>query len=232
MPDGQLHPVRLRQEPTRLIERAGLLGGVEEEASARRAPPPRQGSARAAADRFPVAGGTAGRTCGPAKPSTSCAAGSGTSCAPSGCRGGPSSSRGAATRSKNSEDLTDRQAAKLAWIAKHNSQLYRAYLLKEQLRLVFQHRGAEAVTMLDAWLEWARRSKNPAFIDLYRRIKKHRTGIIASVTHGLSNGLTESVNTKLRILTRIAYGFRSTDNLIALCLLDRGGHCPALPGRK
>ena len=40
-----------------------------------------------------------------------------------------------------------------------------------------------------------------------------------------------SVNTKLRLLTRIAYGFRSTDNLIALCLLDRGGHCPPLPGR-
>lgn len=41
---------------------------------------------------------------------------------------------------KNREDLTDRQATKLAWIAKHNHRLYRAYLLKEQLRLVFQHR--------------------------------------------------------------------------------------------
>jgi hypothetical protein len=30
----------------------------------------------------------------------------------------------------------------------------------------------------------------------------------------------------------MAYGFRSTDNLIALCLLDRGGHCPSLPGRQ
>jgi hypothetical protein len=49
--------------------------------------------------------------------------------------------------------------------------------------------------------------------------------------HGLSNGLTESVNTKLRLITRMAYGFSSTDNLIALCLLDRGGYCPPLPGR-
>ena len=81
------------------------------------------------------------------------------------------------------------------------------------------------------WLGWARRSRIPAFVDLYYRIKKNRAGIIASVTHGLSNGLTESVNTKLRLLTRMAYGFRSTDNLIALCLLDRGGHCPPLPGR-
>ncbi len=85
--------------------------------------------------------------------------------------------------------------------------------------------------MLDAWLAWARRCQIPAFVELYHRIKRHRTGIIASLTHGLSNGLTESVNTKLRLLTRIAYGFRSTDNLIALCLLDRGGYCPPLPGR-
>lgn len=132
---------------------------------------------------------------------------------------------------KNPEDLTDRQAARLAWIAKHNHRLYRGYLLKEQLRLVFQHRGDQAVAMLDAWLAWARRSQIPAFVELYHRIKKHRVGIVAAVTHGLSNGLTESVNTKLRLLTRIAYGFRSTDNLIALCLLDRGGYCPPLPGR-
>ena len=132
---------------------------------------------------------------------------------------------------KNPQDLTSRQAGKLAWIAKHNSTLYRAYMLKEQLRLVFQHRGEQAVAMLDAWLAWARRSQIPAFVELYYRINKNRTGIIASVTHGLSNGLTESINTKLRLLTRIAYGFRSTDNLIALCLLDRGGHCPPLPGR-
>jgi transposase len=133
---------------------------------------------------------------------------------------------------KNPEDLTDRQAAKLAWIAKHNNRLYRAYLLKEQLRLVFRHRGGEAVAMLDAWLACARRSQIPAFVELYHRIKKHRAGIVAAVTHGLSNGLTESVNTKLRLLTRMAYGFRSTNNLIALCLLDRGGHCPPLPGRN
>ena len=132
---------------------------------------------------------------------------------------------------KNPEDLTDRQAGKLAWIAQHNQQLYRAYLLKEQLRLVFAHRGNQAVAMLDAWLAWARRCQIPAFVELYHRIKRHRHRIIASVTHGLSNGLTESVNTKLRLITRIAYGFRNTDNLIALCLLDRGGHCPPLPGR-
>ncbi len=42
---------------------------------------------------------------------------------------------------KNPEDLTARQAAKLAWIAATNSRLYRAYLLKEQLRAVFAIKG-------------------------------------------------------------------------------------------
>ena len=78
--------------------------------------------------------------------------------------------------SKNPQELTARQAGKLAWIARHNHQLYRAYLLKEQLRLVFQHRGDEAVTMLDAWLAWARRCRLPAFVELYHRIKTHRPG--------------------------------------------------------
>ena len=45
----------------------------------------------------------------------------------------------------------------------------------------------------------------------------------------LSNGLVESTNTKIRVLTRIAYGFTNTDHLIALALLARGGHCPPSP---
>jgi hypothetical protein len=31
--------------------------------------------------------------------------------------------------------------------------------------------------------------------------------------------------------TRIAFGFRSPDALVALAMLDLGGMCPPLPGR-
>jgi Transposase len=41
---------------------------------------------------------------------------------------------------KNNDDLTGRQMVKLAWIAKHNNRLYRAYLLKEELRLFRRQR--------------------------------------------------------------------------------------------
>jgi transposase len=132
---------------------------------------------------------------------------------------------------KNPQNLTETQQASLARVSVVNKSLYRAYLLKEEFRLIFQLRGAEAITALDGWCSWARRCRIPAFVELYGRIKKHRSTIEATLTHGLSNALVESTNTKLRLLTRMAYGFRSTDNLIALCLLDRGGYCPPLPGR-
>jgi transposase len=59
----------------------------------------------------------------------------------------------------------------------------------------------------------------------------HRQAIDAALDHGLSQGLIESTNTKIRLLTRIAFGFRSPEALIALAMLALGGHRPALPGR-
>jgi transposase len=49
--------------------------------------------------------------------------------------------------------------------------------------------------------------------------------------NNLSNALVESTNTKLRVLHRMAFGFKKPEHLIALALLDRGGYCPPLPGR-
>ncbi len=133
---------------------------------------------------------------------------------------------------KNPSNLTDRQRQSLAHVQAVNKTLYRAYLLKEQFRLIWQLRGTEALAALDDWLSWARRCRIPEFVDLYRRILRHRPTIEATLIHGLSNALVESTNTKIRVLARMAYGFKKPDNLIALALLDRGGYCPPLPGRS
>ena len=87
------------------------------------------------------------------------------------------------------------------------------------------------IALLDAWLRWASRSQLPSFVKLARSIRKHRVGVDAALLHGLSNARVESVNTKLRLLTRIAFGFRSPEALVALAMLDLGGMCPPLPGR-
>jgi transposase len=133
---------------------------------------------------------------------------------------------------KNPENLTERQQAKLAWVAKTDPRLHRAYLLKEGLRLVFQLDPGEAPEALQTWIGWARRCRIPAFVDLQRKIVKHKASILAAIEHGLSNGRIESVNTKIRLTTRIAFGFRSPHALIALAMLNLGGYRPLLPGRN
>ncbi len=132
---------------------------------------------------------------------------------------------------KNPEDLTEHQQAKLAWISAANTRLYRAYLLKEQLRQAIRLKGRRAIAMIHRWLAWAARSRIDAFVSLGRRIRKNLPGIEAAMRHNLSNALIESTNTKLRVLHRMAFGFKKPEHLVALALLDRGGYCPPLPGR-
>lgn len=132
---------------------------------------------------------------------------------------------------KNPEHLTDRQAAKLDWIAKTHPVLHRAWALKEGLRTVFRLGGTAGIEALGRWLAWAARCRIPGFVRLGQRIRAQRDPIEASLRCGLSSGLIESTNTKIRVLTRMAYGFKSPNALISLALLTLGGHQPDLPGR-
>jgi transposase len=133
---------------------------------------------------------------------------------------------------KNPENLSENQQAKLAWIAATDPRLYRAYLPKEGLRLVFTLPHTAAIEALDRWVSWARRCRITSFVKLQRSIVKHRARILAAIEHNLSNGLIESTNTKIRLITRIAFGFRSPEALIALTMLNLGGHRPTLPSRR
>jgi transposase len=133
---------------------------------------------------------------------------------------------------KNPDDLNGLRRHQLDWIARTDSKLWRAYLLKEGLRYVFAVKGEEVKEALDRWLSWARRSQLPSFVYLAKRITKHRQAIDANLEHGLLQGLIESTNTKIRLLTRIAFGFHGPQPLIALALLALGSHPPQLPGRN
>jgi transposase len=71
-----------------------------------------------------------------------------------------------------------------------------------------------------------------AFVGLQRRIVKHRDAIDVALDTGISQGLIESTNTKIRLLTCLAFGFHGHRPLIALALLALGAHPPQRPGRN
>jgi transposase len=130
---------------------------------------------------------------------------------------------------KNPENLTDRQTAKLADIQHTNARLYRAYLLKEQLRQIYRLPAEQAIELLERWLKWARRSRMKPFVKLARTITEQHAGITAAIRHGLSNARVEAINTQIRLITRRAFGFHTPHALIALAMLSLSDLCPPLP---
>ena len=125
---------------------------------------------------------------------------------------------------KAPENLTDRQRVALARVQQINAQLYRAYLLKEQLRELYHlDDPARAPAHLDAWLAWASRSKLKPFVRLARTLRRYRDGILAAVTLGLTNARLEGLHAKVRLLSHRSFGFHSATPLIALIYLCCAG---------
>jgi transposase len=122
------------------------------------------------------------------------------------------------------------QLALLAEVQQANKALYRGFLLKEELRLLYELEDPRlAPTHLDAWLAWASRSKLEPFVGLARTIRQHREGILAAITLGLTNGRLEGLNSRIRLISHRSFGFHSAAPLIALVYLCCSGIRIALP---
>ena len=131
---------------------------------------------------------------------------------------------------KAPERQTIGQLATLAEVQAANRQLYRAFLLREELRLLYHLPDpALAPDHLDAWLAWATRSRLKPFVRLARTLRQHRDGILAAIRLGLSNGRLEGLNSKIRLISHRAFGFHSADPLIALVYLYCAGVTIDLP---
>ena len=116
------------------------------------------------------------------------------------------------------------QLAALGEVQQANRGLYRAFLLKEELRALYHLEDPRAAPEhLAAWLAWASRSRLKPFVKLARTVRRHREGILAAVRLGLSNGRLEGLNSKVRLISHRSFGFHSAAPLIALVYLCCGG---------
>lgn len=132
---------------------------------------------------------------------------------------------------KDPGKLTGGQQESLAVIKKTNGPLYRAYLIKEQLREVFRVKGERGRRLLAGVIAWASRSRIPEMVDLARKLRRFAVLIGNTLDTGVTSALAENTNTHISVLARRAYGFHSPEALIAMIELTRGGLCPPLPGR-
>lgn len=134
---------------------------------------------------------------------------------------------------KAPEHLTGNQQAKVAMIAENNKRLYRAYRMKETLRLLLKIKDVEeAAAELKRWLWWASHSRIDAFKKLYLKIKRHREHILNTIRLGMSNARIEATNNKIKLIVRKAYGFRNIQNMLDMVYLVCSDLRVPLPNRK
>lgn len=130
---------------------------------------------------------------------------------------------------KKPENLTTNQRTSLAAIAADNKQLYKGYLMKEQLREAFRVKGDHGKALLAGLISWARRSQIPEFAKLAKTLARFRPLIRNTMDHGPSNGRAEALNAQLNALISRARGFRSAQALMAMADFVYGGLCPDSP---
>jgi transposase len=118
-------------------------------------------------------------------------------------------------------------------IRAEREELHTAYLLKEELRDLFQIIDpSQAADYLRAWIQRASASGSTAFKALAQKIVRHAPGIIAAVELGLSNGRSEGINTKIRVIQRRGYGHPKSQSLATMIYLCCSGIDVSLPTQR
>jgi len=69
----------------------------------------------------------------------------------------------------------------------------------------------------------------PEFVELGRKIKRHKDAIHNSFKYRLTNARVEAINNKIKVTIRMGYGYRDIDGFISLVKLKCGGYDVKLP---
>lgn len=110
---------------------------------------------------------------------------------------------------RNPENLRDEQSSKLDELLDANAPLATVYILKAQLKeLWYAPDEKTARTRWKHWLSMAEESGIDALQTFAKRLSKYLEGIVSSAIYRLNTSVLEGMNNKIKVLKRMAYGYR------------------------
>lgn len=113
---------------------------------------------------------------------------------------------------RNPENLKGNQAKQLKALLELNEPLMLVYLMKAQLKELWYAKSPRAARWrFTRWVKQAHASGLEPLIRFARRLKPYAEGIIASATDRLNTSVLEGVNNRIKVIKRMAYGFRDSD---------------------
>lgn len=104
------------------------------------------------------------------------------------------------------------QQVRLDEVLAANQSLMTVYVMKEQLKTLWTSSTPRAWRA--AWKQWmahASESNIPPLMQFARRLRGYWRGILSRVRWPMHTGRLEGVNNKIKVLKRMAYGYRDSD---------------------
>ena len=113
---------------------------------------------------------------------------------------------------KNEDDLTKKQEEILKNVYEADAVLKRAHQLKEQFRAIFETTQAmeEARKKLQKWI--CKAYKHEMFSGVITNMKTWLTPVLKYFVNRTTNGPSEGINNKVKLIKRRGYGFRNFGN--------------------
>ena len=110
---------------------------------------------------------------------------------------------------RNRQNLTEESAVRLDELLAVNAPLMTVYVLKNQLKeLWYAPNEEEAYHRWNQWYQMAEQSGLAPLKRFAKRLSRYLEGIIASARYRLSTGILEGMNNRIKVIKRMAYGYR------------------------
>lgn len=116
---------------------------------------------------------------------------------------------------KRYRNLSERQIERLDELMKNNENLYKSYLLKEQISDIFDEEDHEnALKRISEWIKNVQESSIEPFEKVVRTLRRYSYGIHNYFKYKVTNAGSEGINTKINVVRRKAYGYWDLDYFI------------------
>ena len=114
---------------------------------------------------------------------------------------------------RNHENIEKRDdRVRLRDLLAANRKLATVYILKDDLKHLWEyHYSGAALRFWNGWYSRAVRSRIAPLVKFAKNLKAHLSTILAHCRWRLSTSLLEGINNKIKVIKRMAYGFRDDE---------------------
>jgi len=115
---------------------------------------------------------------------------------------------------KRPENLKEGQDTTLQELFNINEKLYKAYILRDEFRQIFSGATPHSrLIRLTNWIKSAKAVRISELTEFVKQIEKWEPYIRNSLRGNYSNSFAEGINTKIRVIQRMAYGYKDFEYL-------------------